>query len=850
MTTDQIRKKFLDFFASKGHTIIVSDSLVPKDDPTVLFTTAGMQQFKRQFLGHIDGYTRAASCQKCLRTDDLDKIGKTNFHHTCFEMLGNFSFGDYFKKEAISWAWEFLTHELKLPKEKLWVSVYKDDKEAKEIWLKEIKIDQKKIVALGDHSNFWPADAKEKGPNGPCGPCSEIFYDYGKNPKCPQKTKCNPSCDCGRFAEIWNLVFTQFNRKEGGILEPLPSKNIDTGMWLERLAAVIQGKKSNFEIDIFAVIIQSIEKEIPSLTTQEKRVIADHTRAIVLGITDGVIPSNDGRGYIIKKLIIDITDLALRAGQTKPVIYKLVPAVIKTTQKPYPEIAKKEKDIRDIILNIETSYRKVRQERVPEFEEKITDLKKEKPSDKKFSAELGNLIFIFRDTYGLTVPTLKEAMKPLKIKKNILKNAWAAFDELMQVQKAKARASSKMTGDVFVSNGLDLGLPKTKFLGYEQTQSTSAVLKLFINDQKVNQVKQGDAVKIILDKTPFYAESGGQIGDSGVIINENGKILVQNTQKSDDIFIHSGIVEEGLLKTNEVVKTEIDTQRRWSIMRNHTATHLLQAALRECLGSHVEQQGSLVAEDRLRFDFTHYRAITKEELATIESRVNEMIRSCDSVIKEYLPIAKAKESGALAFFAEKYGEIVRVVSIANYSREFCGGTHLDFTGQIGLLKIISESAIAQGIRRIEAKTGMGALAYTNEQRDQLEKIATVLKSPVAELCERISSQTQKVKQLEKELEEKYFDSIKNSIDSIIQNAETYHETKMITHAFVNIEMNILRRVCDLMKQKTKSSIIILGARTEDSASILVSVSDDLIEKGIKADELIKDIAPLIGCSGG
>lgn len=850
MTTNEIRQKFLDFFKSKGHTIIESDSLVPKDDPTVLFTTAGMQQFKKQFLGYIDGYTRAATSQKCLRTDDLDKIGKTDVHHTFFEMLGNFSFGDYFKKEAIEWAWEFFTVELKIPKDKLWVSVYKDDDEAYNIWIKNIKLDPKRLIKLGDKSNFWPSEAKEKGPNGPCGPCSEIFFDYGVNPRCKNK-KCNPDCDCGRFAEIWNLVFTQFERQEGGVLKPLPHKNIDTGMGLERLAAVIQGKKNNFETDIFAPILKKIDEEAKKqkmiLDLHEKYIIADHSRAIVFAINDGVIPSNKERGFVIKRLITDLSDLILRR-HGKPFLNQLVSPVIEAMRNPYPALELKEKDIVSYIEKTESDYEKVFQVRIPE----LTTLTKEalKLSDYKKWEELGKIAFNYRDTYGLTLTTILLTMSKAGLPEGKHIVVRKEFDSRMEEQKEKSRASSKMTGDVFGNTDMDLGAPKTEFLGYKTAQSTSTILQLFINNQKVNEASKGDRVKVLLDKTPFYAESGGQVGDSGYIISSKGKIRVEDTQKINDIYIHGGVIESGFIKVPDQVDAQIDLQRRLSIMRNHTATHLLQAALREILGSHVQQQGSLVAEDRLRFDFTHPKAISKEEIEKIEKRVNEFILNCDTVTREFLPIEKARESGALAFFAEKYGNIVRVVSMANYSKEFCGGTHLDYTGQIGLFKITSESAIAQGIRRLEAKTGTSALEYTKEQEQKIGKIAEIVKSTPSEVVERISTQTKRLKQLEKDLENLRFESIKGSIDQIIDKASTIKDTKLITHAFKDIEMEILRKVCDLIKQKIKSAIIVLGARSSENASILITVSDDLIQKGIKANDLIQEIAPLINGSGG
>lgn len=850
MTADEIRKIFLDFFASKGHTIVTSDSLVPKNDPTVLFTTAGMQQFKRQFLGEIGDYTRAASSQKCLRTDDLEKVGRTDFHHTFFEMLGNFSFGDYFKEEAISWAWEFLTKELKIPEEKLWVSVYKEDKEAKEIWLRHINIDPQRLVELGGKSNFWPSEAKEKGPNGPCGPCSEIFFDYGRNPRCTNAS-CDPGCDCGRFSEVWNLVFTQFNRKEGGVLEPLPHKNIDTGMGLERLTAVVQGKKSNYDTDLFVPILKAVEHELQKvklvLEKTQEYIMADHIRAIVFAISDGVIPSNKERGFVIKRLITDSTDIILR-NHGHPFIHKLVPAVVEVMGETYPEIKKKAETAVLYINKIEEDHSKVHKTRIPEL---TMDVKSVLAFEKKERVEeLGRLCFKYRDTHGLTLETIFLVMLKAGMPEHDRLEVKKVFDQLMNEQREQSRVTSKMTGDVFTAVKFKIDVPKTQFLGYEHMEAKSKVIKILVNEEEVKEAPMGSHVKIILDQTPFYAEGGGQIGDSGVLTKSKGKIRIQDVHKIDEIFIHLGVIEEGSFKVSDHVQALVDTKRRLCIMRNHTATHLLQAALREILGSHIEQHGSLVAQDRLRFDFTHPKALGPEEILKIEKKVNEFILACDPLKKEYMPIEKARHSGALAFFAEKYGNIVRVVSIGNYSKEFCGGTHLGSTGQIGLFKIVNETAIAQGVRRLEAKTGEGALEYVLEEEKKLQEISKLIKAPANEIVERVKDQALKFKELEKDLEEVNFGIIKNSIDTVIQGAESLNGTYLISHTFKDVDMEVLRKVSDMIKQKCSSAVMILGARTIEHACLLIAVSDDLVRKGIKANEMIKDIAPLIGGSGG
>jgi len=832
MTTNEIRTKFLDFFKSKGSSIIASDSLVPKDDPTVLFTTAGMQQFKPQFLGHIDGFTKAATCQKCLRTDDLDVVGKTDFHHTFFEMLGNFSFGDYFKLEAIHWAWEFLTVELKLPKEKLWVSVYHEDTEAYGIWANDIRIPTNRIVKLGDKSNFWPSNARLNGPNGPCGPCSEIFYDYGVNPNCPLGAECNPDCSCGRFSEVWNLVFTQFNRKDGGILEPLPAKNIDTGMGLERLAAVVQGKKSNYETDNFAAILKVIKDAFAAngvkATESEFRIIADHTRAVTVGIADGVMPSNEGRGYVMRKLIVDMSDLAIRAGIQQPIIFTFVDIVIERLKTPYPELSGKANEIKELIKRIEEAFIKVRRERVPEL---ITKIEKSKENSK----ELGAIFFLYRDTYGLTLSTVHQVVNKIGVDSKVLNEANKEFDIKMEEQKNRSRAGSKMTGDVYANQDFALNLPKTEFVGYKESKSGAEVLRILNEKGEVLEAYQGQVVKVILNRTPFYAEAGGQVGDTGYLIAPNGKMRVTETQKINDIYIHSGVIEQGGISTGDKLLVRIDESRRQAITRNHTATHLLQSALRETLGTHIKQQGSLVEEGRLRFDFTHPMGIKPEEMKKIENRLNEFIQKADAVSTEVLALEEAKKKGALAFFAEKYGQTVRVVSIGDYSREFCGGTHVSSTGDIEAIKIVSEGSVAQGIRRVEALTGKIAVdEFLNKKAQEAKAI----------------EEAQRAKQEEKLKQNVYFEKLKSSVDEIIAGAENVKGSKLIIRSLENIDIALLRKLSDLLKQKVSSGVFILGAKGVEDAAMVLCVTDDLVARGIKANELMSQIMPLMDGNGG
>ena len=853
MTGHDIRTKFLEFFKSKGHKIVASDSLVPKDDPTVLFTTAGMQQFKPQFMGNITDFTRAASSQKCLRTDDLTEVGVTDFHHTMFEMLGNFSFGDYFKKDAITWAWEFLTKVMGIPGEKLWVSVNKDDEEAYNIWRNEIKVPASRIVKLGDKSNFWPSNARLNGPNGPCGPCSEIFFDWGvRDCKDPD---CNPDCSCGRFCEVWNLVFTQYNRKEGGVLEPLPAKNIDTGMGLERLAAVMQGKRNNFESDLFMPLVGTITRvaaaEHATLTVKEARIIADHVRAVTFGLCDGVVPSNEGRGYVMRKLIVDMANIFLQAGVKKTIVHTFVPAVVKMMKGPYPELDAKEADIMATVRRVEESVIKNMAEKAPELQEKLDGLYASGKTSEAIVEELGQLIFYYRDTCGLSMDLIRTNAEKFFLAE-IINKAMLVFDKLMAQQKERSRLGSKMQGDVFLSKDLDVkDVAKTQFVGYDQPTSEAVVLKLFVNGQPAAEAREGDAVAVVLDKTPFYAEQGGQCADTGVISGKESAVQVRDTQKMADVYVHKGVVSKGGLKLKDAVKASIDGERRMAVARNHTATHLLQAALRTVLGGHVKQQGSLVDTERLRFDFTHPKGVSRSELDLIEDMVNSFVRSCDVVSKKEMTQEEARESGALAFFAEKYGEKVRVVSVGEHSREFCGGTHLDSTGQIGLFKIVSEGAVAQGIRRIEAVTGTGALAFVRSRDKILEKAGAVLKASPEELAGRVEQQLKRAKELQKEVSDLNFDVIKTGLDVVLAQGEKAGNSMIVGHVFKSVEVDTLRRVSDLIKQKCPSSVHILGAANgTDEAVLLVTVTDDLVAKGLKAGDIIQKIAPVIAGSGG
>ncbi|MDD4899466.1 MAG: alanine--tRNA ligase [Candidatus Omnitrophica bacterium] len=826
MTADVLREKFLQFFKSKKHKIVESDSLVPKDDPTVLFTPAGMNQFKKQFLGQITGFTRAATSQRCLRTDDLDKVGKTTGHHTFFEMLGNFSFGDYFKKEAITWAWEFLTGELKISPEKLWVSVYKDDDEAYGIWKDEVGVAQERIVKLGDKDNFWPAEAKEKGPNGPCGPCSEIFYDFGKDVGCREKI-CDPSCSCGRFVEIWNLVFTQFNRKEGGQLEPLPKKNIDTGMGLERLAAVMQGAKNNFETELFQPIIKAIEQEASrSIQAANAYAVADHLRAICFSIYDGVIPSNEERGYVIRKLIRKSSLHIKSMGIKKLFLYKLVPILAEIMQKPYPELKERQENIAQIILEEERAFLANLDNSEPLFESKFQNLKTNSDPD-----AAGKIAFQLYDTYGIPAELTFDWLSKHKIE--VSKDA---FERAMDEQKQRSKAGSAMKGDVFSLKGLKLDVKETKFLGYKTTLSKAKILKIFQDGKEVKKIKQGDSAEIVLDQTPFYAESGGQVADIGELVKGKNIFQVLDTQKNGKVTIHLGKVTKGGFKKADSLNAQVDRERRLSIARNHTATHLLQAALRKVLGPHVQQQGSLVAAEKLRFDFTHFKGLNQEELERIEEEVYQSVIENYSLSTKILTLAQAKKTGALAFFAEKYEGKVRVVSVGEVSRELCGGTHLAATGNIGLFKILHEGSVASGVRRIEAVTGKYAYQLIKEEKEKQQE----------ELEKAFGHQ----RELEKQLGSQKLGQAKNSLNDLLEKIENINGLKVIAQVLPDLDMGLLRKSVDLIKEKSDNTIIALGSIQSAKALLVVAVTADLCAKGIDATKIIVEAAKPIGGSGG
>ena len=849
MKTDKIRKSYLDFFVAKGHRIIPSASLIPKNDPTLLFTGAGMSQFKTEFLGRVKDFARAVSCQKCLRTQDMEKVGETRGHHTFFEMLGNFSFGDYFKEEAITWAWEFLTEVLKLKERDLWVSVYRDDDEAFQIWKRDVGIPESKIVKLGDKENFWPQEAKTKGPNGPCGPCSEIFFDMGEDFGCG-KSDCSPACDCGRFVEVWNLVFTQFDRGEDGTLVPLPNKNIDTGMGLERIARVMQKVETNFKVDIFRPIIEEIcraaNERYGSDTKKDSliNIVADHSRAVTFTIADGILPSNEGRGYVVRMLIRRAFRSVNSLDIEVPFLYRLVGVVAKTMEVPYPELSKRRENISQVVLAEEEHFQATLKEGTRILKETIRALKAK--GEKTLPAETA---FRLYDTSGFPFDLTEGISK----KEGLAVNR-EGFEEALNKQRERSRKTSQMKGEVFTKNALSLAGDdiKAEFIGYKEFEVRSKVLAIIDDGKRVDFLKEGGVAQIILDKTPFYGESGGQVGDNGRIFNVKAESEVTDTQIIDGCLIQYVEVKRGVLHVGNEVTASIDEVRRLDIARNHTATHLLQSALRKVLGEHIEQSGSLVNPSHLRFDFTHFKAISDEQLRRIEDIINENIRGNHPVKTEVKEKREAEREGAIALFGEKYEDRVRVVSIGEVSKELCGGTHLESTGQIGLFKIINEEAIASGIRRIEAVTGREALKRFSEYENIVNNLSRTLKSPPEKIPEAIVRLQHTSKDCEKEVEGLKTKLAREKVDEIIQRAEDVSGIKVVSEEIEGADASLLRATLDLIRDKFKNkrSIVVLGSSQGDRVSLVAGLTQDLVKEGFDVRQIIKELAAIVGGSGG
>ncbi len=855
MNTPALRKAYLDFFKSKAHTVVPSAPLVLVDDPTVMFTSAGMNQFKEYFLGIKKDMSRAASCQRCLRTGDVDRVGKTHYHHTFFEMLGNFSFGDYFKREAISWAWEFLTVVVRIPQEKLWVSVYQDDDEAYAVWKDTVGVPASKIVRLGADSNFWPQNAVEAGPDGPCGPCSEIFFDKGSEVGC-KKPSCSPACNCGRFVEIWNLVFTQFNRQGKGVVKPLPHKNIDTGMGLERLAAVMQNVESNFETDLFVPIIRSFEKllgaharETNEHTRQKTCAIADHVRAITFLIYEGVFPSNESRGYVLRMLIRRAFRNGIALGMKQEAfLYKLIPEVAETMKDAYPQLRSAREQIACVVCDEEKRFIATLQDGMRYLEEALDAVRA-----RRTTVVDGEAVFKLYDTFGFPVE-----LTELILEERGLKIDKEAFTKALERQRVLSRKSKSFEEAVFTKFQVAIAehtLAPTKFIGYESLSSEAKVIGIFDGEcRRYKDTKNlaGKAI-FVLDKTPLYAESGGQAGDTGFLEADGKKISILDTKKVGALHLHLAELDGNtMLKEGAHVVAEVDRARRLDIMRNHTATHILQAALRATLGTHVKQLGSFVGEDYFRFDFSHGKRIEKSERAQIEAFVNATIMSDAAVSKTTQTLEEATKKGALAFFGEKYKGKVRVVEIEDVSKELCGGTHVGRTGEIGAFVITGESAVSAGVRRIEAKTGRGAYAFFVAQAGILEAESELLKASPAQIVAATQHLIAQLKDAQKAVRQLNASTLTQKAQGLSERAETCEGIKIITEALDDrdYEVDELRAFLDALKKDAPRAVIAVGGTKGDAANIVLFFTKDLVDKGMRIELLVKDINQKLNTRGG
>jgi len=842
MKSAEIRTAFLKYFADKGHEIVASSPLVPGNDPTLLFTNAGMVQFKDVFLGQDKrSYSRATSSQRCVRAggkhNDLENVGYTARHHTFFEMLGNFSFGDYFKQDAIKYAWEFLTVTMNIPAEKLWITVYQDDNEAADLWLKEIGVDESRFTRIGDKKggkrhesdNFW-----SMGDTGPCGPCTEIFYDHG--PDVAGGPPGTPGEDGDRYIEIWNLVFMQYNRDKDGNMNPLPKPSVDTGMGLERLAAVMQGVHANYEIDLFVNLIKAAAKatKTKDLENNSLKVIADHIRSCAFLISDGVVPSNEGRGYVLRRIIRRAIRHGHKLGMNNPFFSMLVAALEKEMGKAYPELTKNKDMIARVLLQEEERFAETLDQGMQMLEDVIANLKgKQIP---------GEVVFKLYDTYGFPADLTADVARERKLTID-----QAGFVKAMAEQKKRSQATGSF--DIDYSKTIDIKTA-TEFTGYEHVSDACEVIAIYKDGEKANVLNAGDVGMVILNQTPFYAESGGQVGDIGTLTGKAGEFDVQDTQKQgNDVFGHLGTVSKGKIKVGDTLTAQVDELRRQEIKYNHSATHLMHAALRDVLGDHVQQKGSLCDADRLRFDFSHFEPVTPAQLKTIENIVNDHIRQNHKVETNLMSQDNAVKSGAMALFGEKYGDTVRVLKMSDFSVELCGGTHVNRTGDIGLFKIINETGIAAGVRRIEAVTGKGAFAWFDIQEKQLNQIADTVKGSRDDASEKVKQLVDRAKQLEKELLQIKAKLASSAGSDLASQAEEINGIKVLAAKLEGADRKTLMSTMDQLKNKLGSAAVVLASVDDGKISLVAGVTKDET-KQIKAGDLVNVVAQQVGGKGG
>jgi len=836
MKSSEIRQQFLDYFKGKGHAIVASSPLVPGNDPTLLFTNSGMVQFKDVFLGHEQrAYKRATTAQRCVRAggkhNDLENVGYTARHHTFFEMLGNFSFGDYFKRDAIHYAWELLTRIYKLPADKLWVSVYETDDEAYNVWANEIRVPRSRIARIGDRpgggsDNFW-----QMGETGPCGPCTEVFYDHG--PGIAGGPPGSKEAEGDRYVEIWNLVFMQFNRDDAGKLNPLPKPSVDTGMGLERIAAVLQGVHSNYEIDLFLDLIKAAARETrcKDLASNSLKVIADHIRACAFLVVDGVIPGNEGRGYVLRRIVRRAIRHGYKLGQKEPFFFKLVPDLVKAMGEAYPELAKSAGRVAQVLKQEEERFAETLENGMSVLEGAL------KSEDRMLD---GDTVFRLYDTYGFPLDLTADIARERGVTVDL-----AGFESAMEQQRERARAASKFG----TQGAVEYSGRKTEFHGYDTLDLKGKIVALYKEGTSVPAIEAGDSAVVVLDRTPFYAESGGQVGDRGQLVASRGTFHVSDTQKIQaEVFGHHGVLHTGRLAVGDAVEAKVDAAARGRTMRNHSATHLMHKALREVLGAHVQQRGSLVDADKTRFDFSHNAPLTSGEIRRVEAIVNAEILRNEATSARIMKFDDAVKGGAMALFGEKYGDEVRVLDIGT-SRELCGGTHVARTGDIGFFKITSEGGVAAGVRRIEATTGEGALAWVQLQEDNLQQAAAALKAPAHELTQKIGQVVENVRNLEKELARLKSKLASSQGDDLATRAVDVKGAKVLAATIDGADAKALREAMDKLKDKLKSCALVLASTDDGKVTLIAGVSADLTAK-VKAGELVNFVAQQIGGKGG
>jgi alanyl-tRNA synthetase len=844
LNSNEIRSAFLEFFEEKGHLVIPSSSLIPYGDPTLLLTNAGMVQIKPYYLGEqVPPNPRLASCQKCFRTSDIESVGDTK-HLTFFEMLGNFSVGDYFKKEAIAWGWEFITERMKIPRDRLWITVYTNDDEAFEIWNKNIGVPADRILRFGDKDNFWgPA-----GSSGPCGPCSEFHYDFGPQYGCG-KPDCNLACGCGRFVELWNLVFTQYNQDENKVRTPLPRPNIDTGMGLERLTTILQGKTTVYDTDIFAPLLVNLAKIAGKKygenedTDNAMRVVVEHSRSIAFLIADGVMPSNDGRGYVLRRLLRRAALFGKRLGLEQLFLKDTCAASIEHMKGIYPELAQR----RDMVLKVveleESRFRETLNTGLSLLDNLISDT-----SSQVRSKVSGADVFKLYDTYGFPVELTQEIVARAGLSVDM-----DGFEKEMEKQRERARAAAKFdnvkgAGKMVFRPGQE----KTEFVGYHHLKYKSRIGDILVGNKSVDAVEAGQEASLVLEATPFYGEMGGQVGDTGLISNALGKFTVTNAIHSGEFIVHQGKLESGKLNVGEEVEAEVDTARRQDIASNHTATHLLQYALRQVLGQHVQQRGSMVGPYEFRFDFSHLTAMTTEEIQRVQHIVNEKIRENLIVNADQMGYKQAVADGATALFDEKYGDVVRVIKIGTpvVSAELCGGTHVSATGRIGFFQVVAESSVGSGLRRIEAVTGKGAETYIEHNFINLKAIAEALGTSPASAHDKVTALKQELEEERRKLANIEKEMSRKSAGDLTSQVETINGVKVLAARVDNLRLDSLREMADMLREKLGSGIVVLGSVNEDKPSFIAMVTPDLVQKGYSAGDIVKKVAQVTGGGGG